>query len=110
MPTQDETSASVNSRTAGFEPLGFAVIEQAVEDVKHLKQYGIIKRDGTVTRKWPTFIYRGRRMRQKYLNYYDRPIRVIRLIYYFKSMALTNLLKLLFSTIKPRDMRDALKI
>jgi len=77
-----------------YKNLGYAIIEQAVEDYNLLTLAGLII-TGDVIKKWP--VWKKRTVKE--CNYYDNKAKVVELIYWFKSGAFNEMLEWLNSEI-----------
>lgn len=86
-------------KTEGYLKLGFAIIEQAAEDVKELSKAGIIQR-GKVVEKWPTMKYKDGWTRSKcFLHDYNSRGKVIELLEFFQRGDVRKLLCMMHSEV-----------
>lgn len=117
---KEQETVSIEKRATGFESLGYAIIEQAVDDIKGLKAARKINNRGEVTRKWPGSVSyckslkSGKRLRRfkpvKIMDWYDRNLKVKQLLHFFRGDALKSLLIMLSSTIDQSTILKQLKI
>jgi len=79
--------------TEGWDALGYAIIEQAVEDYKALCKAGMIC-DGQCVAKWP---WRRPGVPQLFIERYNSKAKTLSLLHWFQHGGLKNLLELLDS-------------
>jgi len=95
---------------SGYELLGYAIVEQAVEDVKALKRQRAII-NGRIRKKWPEekYVTKGGKEVRKFLaikagtKHWSR-VEVIRLLWFMNS-GLDHLLESLDSNLDPDAIR-----
>jgi len=87
-----------------FEALGYAVITQAIEDVRMFQKFKVIV-DGEVSQFWPK-----RRGKPVKLDGYSKPHEVKELLLWFRNGSLERLLDLLDSSMNPIAIREAIQI
>ena len=92
-----------------YEKLGYAVVTQAVEDVKKLQEYGIIK-DGKVIEDWPQKVVKGKLKNRLYANYYDKPYKVKELLYWLCGGTAEEYLSMLGSSIDIEAITSKLEL
>lgn len=93
-----------------YRALGFAIAEQAVEDLKELRRLGVIQ-GGKVTPYWPTTTNKkGKKQRVRYLGYYNSPNSVKQLLHFFTGDGLQRLLTVLQSDLDVPRIRTTLQI
>jgi len=79
--------------TEGWDALGYAIIEQAVEDYKELCKAGMIS-DGQCVAKWPM---RRPGVPKLFIEEYNSRAKTLSLLHWLKHGGLKNLLELLDS-------------
>jgi hypothetical protein len=100
----------------GYVKLGYAIIEQAVNDIKAMQESGIIKQDGSVISNadWPkTTNKKGELINQK-IQGINKPHEVIELLHWVKGkvgkLPLAELLSGVGSNLTQSDICRGLKI
>lgn len=106
----------------GWESLGYAIVEQAINDVRGLKRAGIIV-EGRCTRRWPTVFVdvrhklkgkpeelRKRAMNKIYLSDYQSKQDVDELLYFIRCGALKELLEMLDSRMEAETIARLLEL
>ena len=88
----------------GYVKLGYAIIEQAVHDVKSLQDSGLID-DGKVVDPWPV-----RRGKAAKMCCYSRPHEAKELLLWFRNGSAQELLSLLGAPINAEAMCQRLHI
>lgn len=92
---------SLETRAVGWEALGYAVLEQAIEDYKYLCAARVIRRGRTV-RRWPA----GKR----YLHWYSCRSTATMLLYFFNGKGLEIMLAATGSSLTAMKVRKGLKL
>lgn len=103
-------SPDLRQHVRPYEALGFAVVEQAVEDLKALQKFGIVT-NGECVRAWPSFINRaGRKQPMKFLGQYNSKATVDELLHFFRNGGMKAMLAALQSDIDSTRVLKRLRL
>ena len=94
----------------GFEGLAWAIIEQAVEDVKDFAARGIISAGRVTADNWPHSTRDGYTSYRRLYNFYRSPAQVEELLCWFTGHGLADYLEELDSDMQPAAICKALGI